>query len=157
MGAKNMVVTGLWGKVFEFDYYRMSPMINIIGSLHLSARAKMKPTVLLAGSHTARVWYDGADKAYAEAYDTSKDLKILEERVRFLVHAGRASKAVDAAKALSSGDDDLPSSTNALRASRADLEAATQAGVVVTRTVGALEETVADHALTRDRSPQNRG
>src|ERR1041385_5111638 len=42
--------------------------------------------------------YDAADKAYAEAYDSAKDFDILEERIDFLVHAGRAGKAVEAAK-----------------------------------------------------------
>src|SRR5689334_5152159 len=42
--------------------------------------------------------YDAADKAYADAYSMSKDFDILEERVDFLIHSGRATKAVDAAK-----------------------------------------------------------
>src|SRR5258705_5469179 len=43
--------------------------------------------------------YDAADKKYADAYAASKDFDILEERVDFLIHSGRATKAVDAAKA----------------------------------------------------------
>src|SRR4051812_44267488 len=43
--------------------------------------------------------YEAADKAYADAYEKSKDFDILEERVDFLIHSGRASKGVDAAKA----------------------------------------------------------
>ena len=43
--------------------------------------------------------YDAADGKYAEAYETSKDFDVLEERVDFLIHAGRATKASDAAKA----------------------------------------------------------
>src|ERR1041385_2020586 len=43
--------------------------------------------------------YDAADSKYAEAYDISKDFDVLEERVDFLIHAGRATKAAEAAKA----------------------------------------------------------
>jgi hypothetical protein len=43
--------------------------------------------------------YDAADSKYAEAYEESKDFDILEERVDFLIHAGRATTAADAAKA----------------------------------------------------------
>src|SRR6266536_287280 len=43
--------------------------------------------------------YDAADKAYAEAYETSKDFDVLEERIDFLIHSGRATKAVEASKA----------------------------------------------------------
>ena len=42
---------------------------------------------------------DAADKAYAEAYEIGKEFDILEERVDFLIHAGRATRAQDAAKA----------------------------------------------------------
>src|SRR5687768_3996623 len=42
--------------------------------------------------------YDAADKKYAEAYEASKDFDILEEHVDFLIHAGRASKAIETAK-----------------------------------------------------------
>jgi hypothetical protein len=42
--------------------------------------------------------YDAADKAYAEAYALSKDFDILEERVDFLIHSGRATRAVVASK-----------------------------------------------------------
>src|SRR6476469_6450452 len=42
--------------------------------------------------------YDAADSKYAEAYSMSKDFDVLEERVDFLVHAGRATKAADVAK-----------------------------------------------------------
>src|SRR5690606_35044383 len=43
--------------------------------------------------------YDAADRAYAEAYELSKDFDILEERVDFLIHSGRAALGVEAAKA----------------------------------------------------------
>src|SRR6476469_955537 len=42
--------------------------------------------------------YDGADKKYAEAYEASKDFDILEEDVDFLIHAGRASRAIETAQ-----------------------------------------------------------
>src|SRR6476620_8913115 len=43
--------------------------------------------------------YEAADGKYAEAYEESKDFDVLEERVDFLIHAGRATKATEAAKA----------------------------------------------------------
>jgi len=42
---------------------------------------------------------DAADKAYEEAYDLDKNFDILEERVDFLAHSGRAGVALDAARA----------------------------------------------------------
>ena len=43
--------------------------------------------------------YDAADKAFAEAYDISKDFEVLEDRVDMLINAaGRATKAVEVAK-----------------------------------------------------------
>ena len=42
--------------------------------------------------------YDAADKKYSDAYAESKDFHVLEEWVGFLIHNGRAKKAVDAAK-----------------------------------------------------------
>src|SRR5437763_1323022 len=43
--------------------------------------------------------YDAADSKYVEAYEIAKDYDVLEERVDFLIHAGRATKAAEAAKA----------------------------------------------------------
>lgn len=43
--------------------------------------------------------FAAADKKYAQAYEESKDVAILEEYVHFLAQNGRAAKAVDAAKA----------------------------------------------------------
>src|SRR4051812_25944008 len=42
--------------------------------------------------------YDDADKKYAAAYQESQDFSVLEQWVEFLIHNGRAQKAVDAAK-----------------------------------------------------------
>ena len=42
---------------------------------------------------------DGADRAYSEAYDLAKQFDVLEERVAALVHASRAARAVELAKA----------------------------------------------------------
>src|SRR3954469_21340913 len=42
--------------------------------------------------------YDAADSKYAEAYQLSKNFDDLEDRVDFLIHAGRATKAADVAK-----------------------------------------------------------
>ena len=42
---------------------------------------------------------DAADKAYADAYDAAKQFDVLQERVDFLEHSGRAGKAVTVAKA----------------------------------------------------------
>src|SRR5688572_32656616 len=42
---------------------------------------------------------DAADALYEEAYDVAQEFEILEERVDFLVHAGRATRAQNAAKA----------------------------------------------------------
>jgi superkiller protein 3 len=43
--------------------------------------------------------YDAADKAYSEAFAIGKDFDVVEEQVDFLTHAGRASRAVEVAKA----------------------------------------------------------
>jgi hypothetical protein len=53
IGSQNLVVTGMWGKVFEFDFYRMAPMITVMGALHTAALARMKPRWLLAGLSAA--------------------------------------------------------------------------------------------------------
>ena len=42
---------------------------------------------------------DDADHAYAEAYDLNHEFDVLEERVDFLIHVGRAAKAEEIAKA----------------------------------------------------------
>src|ERR1043165_2834367 len=42
---------------------------------------------------------DDADHAYSEAYDMNHEFDVLEERVDFLVHVGRAAKAEEIAKA----------------------------------------------------------
>ncbi|MBA3542807.1 MAG: tetratricopeptide repeat protein [Deltaproteobacteria bacterium] len=42
---------------------------------------------------------DSADKAYEEAYELDKQFDVLEEHVDFLIHAGRASRALSTAKA----------------------------------------------------------
>ena len=39
-----------------------------------------------------------ADKAYGKAYAISKEFEIVEERVDFLIHAGKAARAAEAAK-----------------------------------------------------------
>jgi Flp pilus assembly protein TadD len=41
---------------------------------------------------------ESADKAYAAAYEIGKELPILEERIAFLVHAGRARRAENVSK-----------------------------------------------------------
>ena len=53
IGSQNLIVTGVWGKVFEFDFYRMAPMINIIGALHAGTQSRTKPRWLLAGLGSA--------------------------------------------------------------------------------------------------------
>ena len=42
---------------------------------------------------------DAADALYEEAYDVGQDFEILEERVDFLIQAGKATRATEAAKA----------------------------------------------------------
>ena len=39
---------------------------------------------------------DAAEQAYREAYEANHTFDVLEEQVTFLIHAGRAGKAVDA-------------------------------------------------------------
>ena len=41
---------------------------------------------------------DEADRAYSEAYDMNHDFDVLEERVDFLIHVGRAAKAEEVSK-----------------------------------------------------------
>jgi superkiller protein 3 len=52
-----------------------------------------------ARDHASRDEVDEAERAYAAAYAQTKDFAILQERVEFLIRAGRATKAVEAAKA----------------------------------------------------------
>lgn len=42
---------------------------------------------------------DDADAAYGKAYEVAKEFEILEEHVDFLIHAGRATRAQEVAKA----------------------------------------------------------
>ncbi len=41
---------------------------------------------------------ENADKAYSQAYDVNKDWDVFEEWVDFLLHAGRASRAIEVTK-----------------------------------------------------------
>jgi superkiller protein 3 len=52
-----------------------------------------------ARSSAASGELDAADKAYQQAYQTSQEFDILEERVDFLIHAGKATRAQETAKA----------------------------------------------------------
>jgi len=47
---------------------------------------------------------DEADKDYEQAYALDKQFDVLEERVDFLIHAGRSGKALEAAKAYYDGN-----------------------------------------------------
>lgn len=51
-----------------------------------------------AREHAKNNDVDAADKSYAEAYASGKEFDVLEERVDFLIHAGRVQKAQDTAK-----------------------------------------------------------
>lgn len=42
---------------------------------------------------------DSADKSYADAYEAAKEFEVLEERIDFLIHSGKSSRAKEAAKA----------------------------------------------------------
>ena len=55
LGANNLMLTSSWGKVFEFDFYRMTPMINLMGALHAGSQSRMKQRSLLFGLAAALV------------------------------------------------------------------------------------------------------
>jgi hypothetical protein len=49
LGPQNYAMVNLTGKVFQFDDFRMNPMINVMSSLHLASLMKMRPKPLIAG------------------------------------------------------------------------------------------------------------
>ncbi|CAN5911773.1 hypothetical protein BH11MYX2_BH11MYX2_01900 [soil metagenome] len=63
-----------------------------------SKKAERKQLLANARSEAKEGNVDDADEAYEKAYEVDKDFDTLEERVDFLTHAGKATKAQEVAK-----------------------------------------------------------
>jgi len=55
LGARNYTLVSLCGKTFDFDWFRMTPMTNILGAFHLGALTRTRLRPLLAGLIAALV------------------------------------------------------------------------------------------------------
>ncbi|MCZ7643787.1 MAG: hypothetical protein M5U26_00650 [Planctomycetota bacterium] len=49
LGPQNFVMLSVWSRVFVFDWYRSSPMTNILSALHLGSLTNMRRAPLVAG------------------------------------------------------------------------------------------------------------
>jgi len=71
-----------------------------VKKVHRDVKKTDSKTVVAAAREDAKNGdYDNADKKYAQAYQDTQSFDVLQEWVDFLLHNGRAQKAVDAAKA----------------------------------------------------------
>lgn len=49
LGTGNFLLAGMCGRLISFDSFRMNPLTNILGALHLGALARLKPRLLFVG------------------------------------------------------------------------------------------------------------